>query len=102
MSAWKILAWCAFSLAACAAPLGDGTSAPGPAPPEGGAAPRDLAIDADRPLKQILDEAAERIEREAIRAALRAEEGSPTRAAKRLGISRAAFYNKVKRHGIDI
>jgi muramidase (phage lysozyme) len=30
MSAWKILAWCALSLAACAAPLGDGaTSDPG-------------------------------------------------------------------------
>jgi transcriptional regulator of acetoin/glycerol metabolism len=34
--------------------------------------------------------------------ALQAEQGSPTRAAKRLGISRASFYNKLKEHDIRI
>ena len=55
-----------------------------------------------KPLKELVDEAVLHVERDAIREALRQEEGSPTRAARRLGISRAAFYNKVKRHEIPI
>ena len=55
-----------------------------------------------KPLKELVDETIERVERDAIREALRQESGSPSRAARRLGISRAAFYNKVKRHGIAI
>jgi DNA-binding NtrC family response regulator len=74
-------------------PLEARATAPGPA---------GLTVDLDRPLKDVVDDAVERVEREAILAALRAEEGSPSRAARRLGISRAAFYNKVKRHGIDM
>ncbi len=36
------------------------------------------------------------VERAAILEALQAEAGSPSRAARRLGISRASFYHKLK------
>jgi transcriptional regulator of acetoin/glycerol metabolism len=42
------------------------------------------------------------VERQAILEALQASEGSPTKAAKRLGISRASFYNKLKEHEISL
>ena len=42
------------------------------------------------------------MEKRAILAALRAESGSPTRAARRLGISRASFYNKLKELEINV
>jgi DNA-binding NtrC family response regulator len=41
------------------------------------------------------------VERQAIAGALAAEGGSPTRAARRLGISRASLYNKLKELGIQ-
>jgi DNA-binding NtrC family response regulator len=65
--------------------------------------PRVTAGESDnRPLKERVAEAARQVERAAILEALKAEEGSPTRAARRLGISRASFYNKVKELGIGI
>ena len=56
----------------------------------------------DRPLKELLDEAMAKVEREAILGALKAEGGSASKAARRLGVSRAALYNKVKRHNIPM
>jgi DNA-binding NtrC family response regulator len=49
-----------------------------------------------RPLKARVADAVRAIERAAIVEALQAEAGSPTRAARRLGISRASFYHKLK------
>jgi two-component system response regulator HydG len=51
-------------------------------------------------LREVVDRAVRGIERRAITLALEAEGGSPTRAARRLGISRASIYNKLKEHGI--
>jgi len=55
-----------------------------------------------RPLKDQVLEITQKVERRAILAALRAEAGSPTRAARRLGISRASFYNKLKELEINV
>ncbi len=49
-----------------------------------------------RPLKERVADVVREVERQAILEALAAEEGSPTRAARRLGISRASFYTKLK------
>jgi transcriptional regulator with PAS, ATPase and Fis domain len=62
----------------------------------------EAALDQTRPLKERVGEAVRAVERQAILEALQAEAGSPTRAAKRLGISRASFYNKLKEHEINI
>ena len=62
----------------------------------------DGALDATRPLKERVGDAVKAVERQAILEALQAEKGSPTRAAKRLGISRASFYNKLKEHDIRV
>jgi DNA-binding NtrC family response regulator len=62
----------------------------------------EAALDATRPLKERVGEAVRAVERSAILEALKVEQGSPTRAAKRLGISRASFYNKLKEHDISI
>ena len=56
----------------------------------------------DRPLKEQVAQITQKVERRAILAALRAEDGSPTRAARRLGISRASFYNKLKELEINV
>jgi DNA-binding NtrC family response regulator len=56
----------------------------------------------ERPLKQRVAAVVREVEREAIVEALRAENGSPTRAARRLGISRASFYQKLKELEIRI
>ena len=47
-------------------------------------------------------DAVRRVERQAIIDALKAEAGSPARAARRLGISRASFYNYLKTEGADL
>ncbi len=68
----------------------------GPPVPAAPAADALAAPSLERPLKEQVAEVTRKIERRAILAALRAESGSPTRAARRLGISRAAFYHKLK------
>ena len=55
-----------------------------------------------RPLKDRVAEVVRQVERAAILDALKAEDGSPTRAARRLGISRASFYNKLKELDISV
>jgi DNA-binding NtrC family response regulator len=55
-----------------------------------------------RPLKERVAEAVRTVERAAIVDALRAEDGSPTKAAKRLGISRASLYAKLKELDITV
>jgi two-component system response regulator HydG len=60
------------------------------------------APDLQKPLKDQLLEISQAVEKRAILAALRAESGSPTRAARRLGISRASFYNKLKELEINV
>ncbi|MCU1279920.1 MAG: two component, sigma54 specific, transcriptional regulator, Fis family [bacterium] len=62
----------------------------------------DAALDSTRPLKDRVGDAVRAVEKQAIVEALQAESGSPTRAAKRLGISRASFYNKLKEHDIRV
>ncbi len=65
-----------------------------------GSAPAVAASPDDgRPLKQRVADAVRAVEREALLNAL-ASAGSATRAAERLGISRASFYQKLKEHGI--
>jgi DNA-binding NtrC family response regulator len=58
--------------------------------------------DDTRPLKERVAQAVRTVERQAILEALQAEHGSPTRAARRLGISRASFYNKLKEHDLAL
>jgi two-component system response regulator HydG len=68
------------------------------------AAPSDGAfgqVALGRPLKEVVADAVRAVERQALRDALRRCDGSPARAARVLGISRASFYNKLKTHGIQ-
>jgi DNA-binding NtrC family response regulator len=51
-------------------------------------------------LKDVTDRAIRAVERAAIAAALRRDH-SPAAAAKRLGISRASIYTKMKTYGLD-
>jgi DNA-binding NtrC family response regulator len=53
-----------------------------------------------RPLKEMVDEAVKAVERQAILDALDRANGSPTKAAALLGISRASVYNKLKEYRI--
>ena len=55
-----------------------------------------------RPLKERVADVVKQLERAAILDALKAEEGSPSKAARRLGISRASFYNKLKELDINL
>jgi DNA-binding NtrC family response regulator len=72
-------------------------------PPLGGTtATAVTAGDDNRPLRERVADAVRRVERAAILEALSAEQGSPSRAARRLGISRASFYNKLKELEIAI
>ena len=75
----------------------------GPAPAGAPARGPALAVDAaaGRPLKRVVEEAAKAVEREAIGQALLHCEGSPARAARLLGISRASIYNKIKEYGLQ-
>ncbi len=54
-----------------------------------------------RPLKALLDDTLREVERAAIADALAREHGSPAKAAKRLGISRASIYAKIKEYEIE-
>jgi two-component system response regulator HydG len=56
---------------------------------------------AGRGLKAVVDDAVRTVEKAAIAAALEREGGSPARAARLLGISRASIYNKIKEYGIS-
>jgi DNA-binding NtrC family response regulator len=53
-----------------------------------------------RTLKDIVADATRAVERQAIRDALARADGSPAKAARLLGISRASIYNKLKEYGI--
>jgi two-component system response regulator HydG len=55
---------------------------------------------AGRPLKAIVEDTVRAVERQAIEDALQRTAGSPTKAAKLLGISRASIYNKIKEYRI--
>jgi two-component system, NtrC family, response regulator HydG len=69
--------------------------------PTAGGATLPLADD-PRPLKARVADVVRQVERQAIVEALRVEDGSPTKAARRLGISRASFYNKLKELEISL
>jgi two-component system response regulator HydG len=64
------------------------------------AAAIDASIDAGSGsgLKEVVDRTVRRVERRAIAEALEHSDGSPARAARRLGISRASIYNKMKEY----
>ena len=61
------------------------------------------AVDAaaGRPLKVVVEQAVRSVERQAIGKALELCGGSPTKAAKRLGISRASIYNKIREYSLQ-
>lgn len=65
-----------------------------------------LALDPEaisgRSLKDLLDETLRTVERAAIESALEKSEGSATKAAKLLGISRATIYNKLRKYGLSV
>ena len=63
------------------------------------AAPDDVAA-AGRSLKDIVAGATRAVEKQALRDALSKTGGSPSRAARLLGISRTSIYNKMKEYGI--
>jgi two-component system response regulator HydG len=78
-------------------------------PPLGGEAPKrarsSVAVarldpDGPRKLKELIADTVKAVERQAIEDALRSAGGSPTQAARMLGLSRAAFYNKLKAYHI--
>jgi two-component system response regulator HydG len=66
------------------------------------ARPATAAVADGRPLKELVEETVRTVERTAIEQALAREEGSPARAAKLLGISRASVYGKIKEYGIKL
>jgi two-component system response regulator HydG len=53
-------------------------------------------------LRQLVEHATRQVEQAALAAALEQEGGSPSRAARVLGISRASVYNKLKEYGLTI
>jgi DNA-binding NtrC family response regulator len=63
----------------------------------GGATP---VLGPGQTLRDVVDAAARDVEKAAIAAALEREGGSPARAARALGISRASIYNKLKEYGL--
>jgi two-component system response regulator HydG len=66
--------------------------------PGAGAGP--AALPEGKTLKDAVDDAVRAVEKAAIEAALAREGGSPAKAARVLGISRASIYNKIKEYGI--
>ena len=62
-------------------------------------APRPSAEE-PRKLKELIADTVRAVERQAIEDALRSAGGSPTQAARLLGLSRATFYNKLKAYHI--
>ncbi|GAB4560989.1 MAG: sigma-54 dependent transcriptional regulator [Haliangiales bacterium] len=74
-----------------------GSSAPSDSSP----AAIEVNAAAGKPLKKVLSEATRQLERQAIAAALERCDGSPTKAAQLLGISRASVYNKIKEYHLS-
>jgi DNA-binding NtrC family response regulator len=72
---------------------------PGGAAEQGGAI---AAIPDGKTLKDAVDDAVRKVEKAAIERALAREGGSPAKAARVLGISRASIYNKIKEYGITV
>jgi DNA-binding NtrC family response regulator len=78
-----------------------------PATPASDASPLSLpgldlaGLDAGKSLKELVDQSTRLVEQAAIRWALE-QEKSPAAAARRLGISRAGIYNKMKEYGISV
>jgi len=68
--------------------------------PQDRAGPTIAAVPDGRPLKALLDDTLREVERAAIEDALAREAGSPAKAARRLGISRASIYAKIKEYAI--
>ncbi len=73
---------------------------PGGAPMGDAEASHRIDATAGRPLKAVVDATVRRVEREAIISALQRSEGSPSKAAKLLGVSRATVYNKIRDYQI--
>jgi len=61
----------------------------------------DVDLSSGRPLKALVEDTVRAVERQAIADALQRAEGSPAKAAKLLGISRASIYNKIKEYRIQ-
>jgi len=67
-----------------------------------GSGPPLVDADAGRPLKAVIEEQTRALEKRAIADALRRADGSPARAARLLGISRASIYSKIKEYRIEL
>ncbi|MEZ4358595.1 MAG: sigma-54 dependent transcriptional regulator [Kofleriaceae bacterium] len=81
-----------------------GLPALGPGPSEAAVATPGVDLEslrAGKSLKELVEQTTRRVEQAAIRWAME-EERSPTAAARRLGISRAGIYHKMKEYGIVI
>jgi len=75
-----------------------------PSAPRAGRGEHDAALRGlgdGRTLKDVVDAAARTVEKAAIVHALDESGGSPTHAARLLGISRASIYNKMKEYGLQ-
>jgi two-component system, NtrC family, response regulator HydG len=79
--------------------LAAGLTQSGPAASPTAGAPQ-VNANAGRPLKAIIEDTVRAVERAAIADALQRADGSPAKAAKLLGISRASVYNKIKEYRI--
>ncbi len=60
------------------------------------------ALPDGKTLKEAVEDAVRKVEKAAIERALAREAGSPAKAARVLGISRASIYNKIKEYGIAV
>jgi len=70
---------------------------------DGDAALGKFTVDAAKgmPLKKVVDDAVRELERKAIADALKRCDGSASKAAKLLGISRASIYNKIREYRLS-
>src|SRR5262249_41793993 len=72
----------------------------GPAADAGQEIRGEIDAGAGRPLKRVIEDTVRAVERRAILEALEKSSGSPARAARLLGVSRATMYNKLKEYGV--
>jgi DNA-binding NtrC family response regulator len=63
-------------------------------------APPEVEVGEGRSLKEMVETTVQAVEKAAIARALEKSEGSATKAAKLLGISRATIYNKLQAYGL--